>query len=180
MKKSITVIFVITALFFSLSPFREFWCKQWWIGEMRNVIEYFCPPKDLFLPVFKEDIDISKRNYAKEFIFEIKYAGPYEIGIFTDKLASDLTWNKFKLKLILKADFYIKNKHIFSILTSSNYHFVSRGQFEGFLALEMLKVPKNLHRGKKIECHITVINEDKDFYDKFGSVKLGLLRYSEL
>ncbi|RJP57933.1 MAG: hypothetical protein C4541_09345 [Candidatus Auribacter fodinae] len=182
MKRLIIIIVVIVtiALFFSMSYNREFWCQQAWIGCMRNVVEYFWCPNDLFLSVFKEDIDISKKNYSKEFVFEIKYVGPYEIGLFIDKLAPDLTWEEFQLKLSLKIDFYINNKLTYSISTGSDYYFISRGRSEGFLALQRLKVPKNLGRGKKIKCHVTVLSEDKDFYDKFGPTKLGLLRRSEL
>ncbi|MEW6536337.1 MAG: hypothetical protein AB1454_12060 [Candidatus Auribacterota bacterium] len=182
MKRLIIIIVVIVtiALFFSMSYNREFWCQQAWIGCMRNVVEYFWCPNDLFFSVFKEDIDISKKNYSNEFVFEIKYVGPYDIGLFIDKSPSDLRWQRFKLKLSLKIDFYINNTLTYSIITGPDYDLLSRGRSEGFLALQRLKVPKNLDRGKKIKCHVTVLSEDKDFYDKFGSTKLGLLRGSEL
>jgi len=182
MKKSIFIIFVImiSGIIISLSPFREFWCKQWWIGDMRNVVEFFCPPEDLYFPVFKEEINISQKNYIKEFVFKIKYIGPYHIGIYIDKNYDELFGDKYKFNLVLKIAFFHNKKQIYSISTNSNYSLLSRGKIEGFAVLNSFRVPKRLPRGKEIMCRVTVFTEDKDFYNKFGPVKIGMERWTDL
>lgn len=156
--------------------------KKGILGALALLTELFNSPKDLFTPLVKEQIDISKKGNKAEFVFKHKYAGRHNINIGVEKKKLNLYIKKYgrKTSLVLDIGFYIEKKRAFSLTTYKKHRGVFYGREQGGFCLAIYNCPENLPMDKNIVCKITVIEPDLDLVNICGPVTFYVKKLSDL
>lgn len=171
MKIKLLVILLVVFLVIILS-LRLFFNK----GFFENIVYMFAPPKDLYEYLVIKHIDILKAE-AQEYQFKNKYDGIHSVGILLDNFSNELYLNKKQPNLKFKMDFYVKDKLIISCTKSEGEPFVGkRGSGYSYLVYHC---PNDLPKNELVTCKVSIIEFEKEFFDKYGPVKFYVQKMSE-
>ena len=151
-------------------------------GSLRTLTILFNPPKDLYVPLVKEQIDISQKGNEAEFVFKHKYAGRHNIIIGVEQKQFSLYIEKYgrKTSLVLDVNFYIEEERVFSLTTYKKNRSVFYGREQDGFGLALYNCPKNLPMDKNIVCKIIVVESDLDLVNICGPVTFYVKKMSDL
>ena len=154
-------------------------------GLMKNVKSFrnwVSPPKDYYVPLVKEDLNISTRGMINKISFKNKYEGNHSLGIFLEHFTDDLYYvplsKRYKTKLKVEISFYnqgtlLLTKHLEDIYEP----FI--GDFGSGFALFTYKVPQDLPLNTDLILQISILESDKHLFDTYGPTKLYIRKISD-
>ena len=152
---------------------------------MRNVKSFrnwISPPRDYYIPLFKEDFDISKDGLSKEIVFKHNYEGNHSFGILLEHFSDDLYYvplsKRYKLKLKMEINFYSNNELILTKKIENIYEPFIGDIGRGF-SFFTYKVPQELPINKDIVVHIKILETDKYLFETYGPTKLYIEKRSD-
>lgn len=144
----------------------------------RLLVQFLCPPKDLFDMVIDEKIDIASKGEIPPFMFKIKYIGPYNVGILLNKFNDNWCRNKRSLQLRLKLDFYSNDILLISKESTDKYEPFYGRRGNGFI-LFSFDSPAEIPIDTYITCKAMVLIADKELDAQCGPARLYAQKLSE-
>lgn len=162
-KKSILILGVIVAC-----------CLGFIIGCENIITEIFVSKDKLFEPVVKYTLSEYQKGIQKDFEFEIKYAGNYEVGILVK--GDYMPWDKIAIGK--KPRISVKlSKESGEILAKGNSDYLfNKGARGGSLFL--FKVPKDVPKNENINCKLTYETGELKCEDYYPEIFFWIERLS--
>jgi hypothetical protein len=127
------------------------------------------PPKDLFDFVIKEEIDVVSTGVVSIATFEIKYGGPYAVGVLLEKYSANTLFLKDDFKLRIEYHIYSDETLCFSGKTTGDYTSFLGMRGNG-LWLAEFEVPEEVPLKKSLTCKVRIVAPDEYLNKKYGPV----------
>lgn len=151
------------------------------VKNLKSFRNWVSPPKDYYVPLVKDDVDISKKGITKTIGLKHKYEGNYSLGIFLEHFSDDLYYvplsKRYKLKLKMEISFYNNNILILTRNIDSSEPFI--GEFGSGFALLLYKVPQEIPVNTDLVVKVTILEPDKYLFDTYGPSKLYISKMSD-
>lgn len=139
---------------------------------VRHLIHRAMPPEGLYEPIVEDNFLFYKKGFAKTYSLKPKYLDFYNIGFLVEN--SDLS-SKYKFSGKVKADFYWKDKLLFSKeITSQISAAYSDNDFKYFSDVLLLhfEIPFQGKYTDDISVKLTVLEPDENLKPHGDSIKL--------
>jgi hypothetical protein len=137
-------------------------------------VEFTSPPKDLYTPIFSQQIDATKIDTTQTFKIKHKYVGEYnvylEVSNIHSKHIKNMSTKGYEFKLDM--NFWVDKTSFFhrtilcepSFILNSDFYIDNVSQW-----ILHYSVPKNVPNGKEIDLELTIHKDIENFYNKFGN-----------
>jgi hypothetical protein len=144
------------------------------------MFNYFFRPKDLYESLAETAFDLDKKGKSYELHFRPHYPGnhAFEFLVTHPVPVGDVYYAEYSLRFQMLDDSGKVLREVIIGPPDGNAGFWGRSGNSG-LFLHKFKVPSDFPRGKDIIAKVTVLREDSSFRQKYGSVRLGVKKFSD-
>ncbi len=137
------------------------------------------PPKDLYMPLVLEPLDLLIKGKKYRYEYKNKYSGEHMVAIIVDnppRIGEDYNVNKLSLKLEVKLN---KQTLLLSSVESPlSLFWTHAGQYNGFAILRY-SAPDDLPLDTPLSIVISAEGDNSDLLEKYSGIKILVSKTSD-